>query len=153
MPASRLILLSIGFTRAGRDVEGHAQHDHAIKKALEHRRHAEAPDRELHDQRFRGLQAPHIIFEAALVAACIMIMPPGLLRKHRIEALRIKVEKVDVVARSLQTVKRLGPNSRVKTLGQRMAKDIKYPHLVGLGANSQHANQEHRARQRQRVPR
>jgi len=59
-------------------------------------------------------------------------MPPGILRKYRIEALRIKVEKVDVVARSLQSVERLGPDRRVETLGQRMAVDIKDPHMVGL---------------------
>jgi hypothetical protein len=75
-------------------------------------------------------------------------MPQGILRKHGIEALRIKVEKVDVVARSLQSVERLGPDRRVKTLGRRMTIDIKDRILSALSANSDHASRADLARQR-----
>ncbi len=72
------------------NVERHARHDHAVEEALEHRWHAEAPDRKLHDQRVRGSQPPNIVLKARLIAARIVIVPPGVLGEHRIELGRHK---------------------------------------------------------------
>ena len=92
-----LILSNAAWSRVA-EIERHAGHDHAIEKALEHRRQAEAPGWELQDERFGRGEPRHVAFETRLVARGVVIMAAPIFRQNRIEFFRVEIEQIDLVA-------------------------------------------------------
>ena len=66
--------------------------------------------------------------QSELIARNIVIMPARLLREHRIELLRIKIEQVDVVTCMRERGQRGRTNCRMEALGQWMTINIEYAH-------------------------
>ena len=112
-------------------VEADARHEQAIKKSLEHRRQAERPSWKLRDKRLRGAQPRHIGLDTLLIARCVVIVLARVGPQNRVEALRVEIEQVNLVPGRLQARQRLVANGRVKTVHQRMAIQIQYPHARG----------------------
>ena len=92
------MLCRFGQVRPLVEPERDAGQEDAVEEALEDRRVAVVPDREVEHQRLGGAQAVDIGLNRLSADFEVLVVEPLLARQHRVEALGIEVAVVDVVA-------------------------------------------------------